>query len=101
AARCDPRSAGRRSVLGDERALFAAGAARLAGADLSSSPADPRFRRQKAREIDASDGTARAARARRHAGRNPQIGRTRLSLSRAIVPARAADANRIAHETIA
>ena len=56
----------------DQRAPPAAGAARPARAALSPSPPDPRRRRQQAVEIDAGHGLARAARARRDAGRHPQ-----------------------------
>ena len=44
------------SVLVDQRAPPAAGAARPAGAELSPSPADPRRRRQEAVQIDAATG---------------------------------------------
>ena len=63
------------------RAPAAAEPARPARAALSPPPADPRRRRQQAVEIDASHGLARAARARRNAGRYPPSGRARLSVA--------------------
>src|SRR6202030_2119778 len=67
----DPR---RRSVLVDQRSPPVAAAARVTGADLSPSPADPRRRRQEAVEIDASDRPARAACAGSHARRDSHPG---------------------------
>ena len=62
---------------GDQHPPPAAGAARPAGAALSSSPADSRRRRPQAVEIDAGHGLARVARRRRHAAGYPAHGRAR------------------------
>src|SRR4029078_6343601 len=64
-----------RSVLVDQHSPGPAGAARPAGADLSSPPAHSRRRWSQAVEIDAGNEPARVARARRDGGRYQADGR--------------------------